>query len=239
MNPPVDNDSASKVQQRQLLRYDAAYFAQYVSNERRSIMYQDEASRIQALISGGKILDVGCGVGAFLSHFSPSDWDRHGVDVSDVAIQASRRAGIKVNDFERAYNFSPELFDVIVFRGSLQLLPKPFETILKCIDLLRPGGWLVFLATPNSNSPYYRRFGTLPFLTPHANFLIPSDVMLRNILTNDGLDVQDVRYPYFRTPYCRLVIDGAMFLLSFLGVRRKFAFWRSSMEVYAVKPGPE
>jgi SAM-dependent methyltransferase len=228
--------TAPSARERQAQRYDQKYFDAYRGDAKRLLMYRAERDRIERLQPSGRILDVGCGLGLFLSEFSPRKWERHGVDVSPHAVDEARRRGLHVNDPERAYDYPPSTFDVIVFRGSLQLLPTPFATIETCIRLLAPGGYLVLLATPNSNSPYYRRFKTLPFLTPSGNFLIPSDLMMRYALQNFGLDVVDVRYPYLDTPYARPLHDHLFYLLSFVGIRRKFAFWRSSMEIYARKP---
>jgi hypothetical protein len=123
-----------------------------------------------------------------------------------------------------------------VFRGSLQLIPTPFSVIETCIRLLAPGGYLIFLSTPNSNSLYYRRFKTLPFLTPHLNFLIPSDIMIKDALQNFGLEVVKIHYPYLEGPYARPLRDHFLYFLSFFGIRSKFPFWRSAMEIFARKP---
>lgn len=224
--------------EQQTRRYDEAYFSVYRHDPKRSAMYEAERARIERRQPSGRILDVGCGLGHFLAGFAAERWGRYGVDVSDVAIEAARSRGIHVRDFADAYEYPEEYFDVIVFRGTLQLIPTPFAVIETCIRLIAPGGYMVFLSTPNSNSPYYRRFRTLPFLTPHGNFLIPSDIMMRHALQNFGLVVEEIRYPYLETPYARPWRDHSLFVLSYFGVRRKFAFWRSSMEIYARKPGP-
>ena len=218
-------------------RYDESYFAVYRGDQVRALMYERERAAIELLLpSGGRILDVGCGLGLFLEGFSKERWDRYGVELADLAIQEARQKGIQVNDFVSAYVYPAQYFNVIVFRGTLQLLQTPFQVVKECIGLLAPGGFMVFLATPNSNSPYYRRFGTLPFLTPHGNFLIPSDRMMRSALQNFGLEVLTIRYPYLETPYARPFRDHLLYALSLFGVRRKFAFWRSMMEIYSRKP---
>jgi 2-polyprenyl-3-methyl-5-hydroxy-6-metoxy-1,4-benzoquinol methylase len=237
MNEAQDSESAltsvGEVQQR---RYDESYFSVYRGDAKRQEMYRSERDRIEVLMPSGRILDVGCGLGGFLQEFDSEKWDRYGTDVADLAIKEARMRGIKVKEFAEAYAYPEEFFNVIVFRGSLQLIPTPFSVIQTCIRLLAPGGYLIFLSTPNSNSPYYRRFKTLPFLTPHANFLIPSDIMMKNALQNFGLEVVDIRYPYIGGPYARPVRDHLLYFLSFFGVKRKFPFWRSAMEIYGRKP---
>jgi len=224
------------VHQRQKKRYDEDYFLLYKDDPKRAIMYKSELIKIESFKSGGKILDIGCGIGNFLSQFDERKWERFGVDVSELAIKAARSRGIKVNDFDKAYDYSPGYFDVIVFRGSIQLIPEPFAVINKSIELLKSGGIMVFLSTPNSNSPYYRRFKTLPFLTHHANFLIPSDLMMRDLLQNYGLKILEIRFPYWGGPYAKPLRDYLYYFISFIGVRKKFPFKKSSMEIYAQKP---
>jgi SAM-dependent methyltransferase len=217
-------------------RFDSKYFAPYVDDPKREGMYEMELARIEQFKRGGRILDVGCGLGKFLARFDSQRWDRYGVDVSELAVQSARTLGIKVNDIEHAYDYPEEYFDVIVLRGSLQLIPNPFEILQQCIRLLAPSGYLILLATPNSNSPYYSRFKTLPILSPHLNFLIPSDLMMKNALENMGLKICRVHYPYIDGPYASPIKDHLFFVLSFFGIVRRFAFWRSVMEIYAQKP---
>lgn len=217
-------------------QFNADYFLSYRNDPKRAQMYRAEHAKIEQLKSEGRILDVGCGIGMFLSEFNSKKWEKYGTDISEVAIAEARSKGIQVKDFASAYDYPDNFFDVIVFRGSLQLIPTPFSTIQTCIRLLANGGVLAFLATPNSNSPYYRKFKTLPFLTPHLNFLIPSDIMMSNALKNFGLEILDIRYPYVSGPYAKPWRDHLLYFLSFFGIKGKFPFWRSSMEIYARKP---
>ena len=216
--------------------FDKSYFNVYGNDPQRLQMYGVERNRIETLKSFGRILDIGCGIGAFLDEFSNFKWAKYGVEVSEYAIEVSRAKGIHVNDVDRSYDYPEAFFDAIVFRGSLQHLPCPFKVLQDCIRLMAPGALIVFLATPNTNSPYFWRFGTLPCLTPDVNVLQPSDIMMRHALQNLGLEIVDIRYPYLDTPYAKPVQDHIYYLLSFLGLKKKFAFWRSSMEIYARKP---
>ena len=103
----------------------------------------------------------------------------------------------------------------------------------------KPGGYIAFLATPNTNSPFYRLKKTLPFIDAPRNFYIPDDVGLAQTLTNFGFVVRETRYPYLGTPYAHPLRDHWRFLRNILSPRSTViphAFWRSSMEMIAQKP---
>lgn len=225
-----------RVEEKQTQQFNENYFAACREDPKRLQMYGSEKARIEARVSSGRILDVGCGIGKFLNQFDPNKWNRYGIDISPIAIDESRLRGIQVKDYENAFDYPNDFFDVIVFRGSIQMMPDPFSAIRKSMQLLRRGGYLVFLATPNSNCPYYRRFKTLPFLDEDMDFLVPSDVMFKNMLKNLGAPVEAIHYPYWSGPYAQPLRDHIKYALSFLGYKSRFAFWKSMMEVYAQKP---
>lgn len=217
--------------------YGERYFHARQGDLKREAWYLVERDRIERRRpGGGTILDVGCGVGRFLELFDNARWFKHGVDVSEIAAAEARRRGIMVKDYDHGYDYPEGTFDVIVFRGTIQHLDTPFYTIKRCVALLKSGGLMAFLSTPNANSLCYRLFGTLPFLDPRMNFYIPSDTTLPNALVNFGLRILEVRHPYLETPYARPLIDHAKFLLRCVGAPVKFAFWGNMMEVYAEKP---
>jgi len=192
-------------------------------------MYCQERDRIYRYARGGRILDIGCGLGAFLDCLD-SRWDKRGVEPAKFAAGVARDRGIEIIDPE---DIAEECgyWDVIVFRGTIQHVPRPFEYLEKARGWLSDDGLLVLLATPNTNSPYYRRFKTLPALDPPRNYLLPSDLMLMNAMTNIGYTVREVVYPYLETPYAHPVKDHLRWLIG----KQPFAFWRSMMEIYATK----
>ncbi len=217
--------------------YGGQYFQVYVEDKKRDKCYRAEYEKISSMRPhGGSIFDVGCGIGLFLEKFDGATWQRYGVDISDFAVEQSRSRGISIKDYESGYDYPDQFFDVIVFRGTIQHLDTPFSVMKKCTRLLKKGGLMAFLSTPNANSICYKLFGTLPFLAPELNFFIPSNTTLKTALMNFGLEVVEVRYPYLETPYARPGRDHIYFLLRCLGIRVKFPFWRNIMEVYAVKP---
>lgn len=201
---------------------------------RRNSMYLQELARLGKhfnLEKGGRVLDIGCGRGNFLSLFG-AKWQKYGIEISDFGRQECKKRNIIV-DFELKDNF----FDLIIFRGTIQHIPDPIYRIGECYYWLKKGGGVVFLVTPNINSLYYKLFNTLPLLVPPQNFFLPSDITLKQILSNFGFNVLGVEYPYFGTPYASPLKDGLNFLLKLLGFRKNIQvpFYKNIMEVYARK----
>lgn len=195
-------------------------------------MYEQEHGRILGItrLKKGKILDVGCGLGDFLELF-PKSWKKYGVEVSEYARKISSQKGINFKIPDKK-NF----FDLIVYRGTIQHLDTPLSDIKLRIPTLKPDGWMIFLATPNAGSLYYRIWQDLPMIDEKYNFVIFSDKQLINILRQFGLKTKFVHYPYRGTPYANPILDHCKFVLKLLGFKTKFAFWKNIMEVYCQRP---
>ena len=217
--------------------YSQAYFTAngYGVDHKRARMQTQEAGRIKRKISwNGYVLDVGCGVGDFLSnHFHT--WRKYGVEISDYAADQARLRGVTVKPYEAAYDYEPETFDLVIFRGTIQHLDRPFEVLQTVTRLLRYDGLLAFLATPDAGGLVYRLWQDLPALDDRRNYWIPSAKTLSNTLVNLGYRDIEVIHPYRDTPYADPLRNGRDFLLRCLGVKRKFAFPGNAMEIFAWK----
>jgi SAM-dependent methyltransferase len=216
--------------------YGPEYFGKRF-DYRRPKMQAQERARLLKHVSSGRILDVGCGDGAFLYGLDDR-WEKWGVDVSPFVVPIAGAKGIRMVPFSPTWpeEFTDDSFDVVVFRGTIQHIDDPFYILRECVRILRPEGLMVFLATPNTGAICYRLFGELPALDPERNWLVVSDGQLINILTRLGMRIEDVVYPYLETPYAQPVRDHIAFALRLLGRRRAFPFWGNMMEVYARKP---
>lgn len=219
-------------------KYQEGYFSErhYGEDPRRQTMRRQEIARLERHVSGGRVYDLGCGIGGLLAELDPARWERHGMDLSPFAVAEARRTGAIVPDYERAFDYPDGHFDAIVLRGTLQHLYDPFHDLRECVRMLAPGGTLAFLAAPNTRSPLYFLAGTLPALDPERNWFLPSDTMLAGIVRNLGLTVTELRYPYLGGPYARPLRDHLRFIAALFGWRGPFPFWRSMMELYARKP---
>lgn len=214
-------------------KYGSEYFRErHTGNDiKREQSYQLEFAKITKYVSGGKVLDVGCGMGNFLDLFDGKLWDKYGIEISDYARELAERKNIKFID----YNYDSGTFDLIIFRGVVQHLDEPLHAIKQCLRMLKPGGYMAFLATPNTNAIHYRLFKELPMLDPSCNFMLPSDKMMVQTLRNFNMEVVELNYPYLESPYSNPVQDHAKFLLRLLGIKKKFPFWKNMMEIFARK----
>jgi SAM-dependent methyltransferase len=103
-------------------------------------------------LSGGLILDVGCGAGFFLRALDARTWDRFGVETSAAA---SRRAeavigtGHVVTGTLTGSSWEDPLFDVVTFWSALEHTNEPRKNLQKARRLLNTGGTLI-VQMPNA-----------------------------------------------------------------------------------------
>ncbi len=217
------------------LLYGERYFETRLSNDpKRLAQFRAEGEVIRRYVRSGCAMDIGCSTGEF---YEAIDWqgERYGMEISEYARNIAIGNGVR---FDRDIFSESDFFDLVILRGTIQHLDEPFLFIKHAHRALRRGGHIVFLATPNTNSPFYRLKKTLPFIDPARNFYVPDDVGLAQTLTNFGFDVRETRYPYLRTPYARPLHDHWRFLRNLVAPRSTViphAFWRSSMEMIARK----
>jgi SAM-dependent methyltransferase len=213
--------------------YDDSYFEERNCQDKKRLKsFKQEKIFIKKYITQGKICDIGCSTGEFLSYIN-WDGDKYGMEVNENAIKIAKENGIS---FEKNILNEENYFDVIIFRGTIQHVPNPFYYIEKAYESLREGGLIVFLATPNMNSLYYKCFNTLPMLDDPRNFYIPSDKTLSNSLVNFGFDILEIDKPYLNSPYSSITSDHFKFIKKFIfRTNDKFAFWNNSMNLIARK----
>lgn len=217
--------------------YDRSYFEKrrYDIDPQREVMYVQELRRLTSKFELAdkslNILDVGCGLGGWFAHAHYVGWKKYGIEPSIYAANLAREKGINVLDWSE---IDDGTMDVVIFRGSLQHIDEPFRALKEATRVLIRDGLLIFLATPNTGSLAYKLFGTLPALDPPRNWLLVSDVQLRQILSNLGYSRIEFYYPYWETPYARPVRDFLKFFMKLCGLRvGKFPMPKNMMEAYA------
>ncbi len=142
-----------------------------------------------------RLLDFGCGGGAYLKRMHDRGWEVLGLDRSEVAARRVRsELGLSVLAGTLPHpDLRPESFELITMWQSLEHVHRPLEVLREAYRLLRPGGRLI-AAVPNIRSAPFRWFGAAWFaldLPRHLTHFSP--VTLPEMLRRAGFAVEGVR----------------------------------------------
>jgi SAM-dependent methyltransferase len=122
----------------------------------------------------GRLLDIGCGDGGFLSKMKHLGWDVVGVEPDPSAARVAReRYGLTVlNCRSEDVEFDENSFDVITLNHVIEHLVDPLKVLRRCRRFLRRGGRFV-LTTPNVESlgQYIFKRNWFPWDPPRHIFL--------------------------------------------------------------------
>ncbi len=163
-------------------------------------IYDHWLEALERIRTPGRILDVGCGTGLFLSVARRRGWTPAGVDASVEATQFARdRFGLDVETGEFAAAFaSGRQFEAVTMWDVIEHSRDPVDLLRGARSCLAPGG-LLGLATPNQRSmldvvagAMYRASGgrvTAPlekfYIDQHFLYFTPET--LRDALSRAGL----------------------------------------------------
>jgi 2-polyprenyl-6-hydroxyphenyl methylase/3-demethylubiquinone-9 3-methyltransferase len=159
-----------------------------------------------ALLSGKRIVDIGCGGGILAEAMAQRGGRVTGIDLAAKPLQVAQlhalESGIAVDYREMAAEAlaaqAPAAFDVVTCMELLEHVPEPASTVQACGRLARPSGW-VFFSTINRNpkafalaivgAEYLLRL--LPRGThEYARFIRPSE--LAAMTRQAGLDLVEI-----------------------------------------------
>ena len=101
----------------------------------------------------GRLLDIGCGSGAFLAKMRELGWDVAGVEFDRQAIKVTQEH-FGLNIYEgtlEEIGFFDNEFDALTINHVIEHFSNPITTLKECYRILKPGGKLVVI-TPNIES---------------------------------------------------------------------------------------
>ena len=207
VNPHLNDEGLTKVYQDYFLhRLDEKELF-----EKRKIMYKIDHDWVTKFINHGKMLDVGCSGGQFLSVFDSKKWERQGVEIDKDAAEFAKSE----YDIPVSIGYFPEIsfeekFDLVVIRGVIEHFSDPISVLKKCAEVLKPNGFLFITATPVGNSfafDVYREKWHL--FTPLAHIHFFTVDLLSRVLKTFGMSLIDQHYQYEETPYANPEKDFA------------------------------
>lgn len=213
----------------------------------REKMYKIDKDYLEKFVSSGRLLDIGCNGGFFLSKLN-NKFKKFGIDIDIKAVEHAKNnfafgKNIKCcklgkDDFPEGY------FDVVTMRGVIEHFSDPLNVIKNVARLLKNNGYFYIAATPNVDCfcAYLYREKWRMFL-PIQHLYYFSIKTLTKLVRKVNLRVISVDYPYLETPYAdskndyekvlkdhHLIINGKRNL-----VNNSPAFWGSMMTVVMQK----
>jgi len=179
----------------------------YKSEERdlKKHCNKDEIKFINKLYPlGGKIGDVGAGLGHLISWFDDR-WEKWAIEPSGYCCDFIKST---YPFFNIAHGKLSELdeynFDVLYSHHVIEHTLNPVSEIQEMYKRLKRGGWL-FVVTPNVESWICSRFKeNFRLLQDSTHISMFGEVTLRRLLEDQGFYVNRIAKPFFRTKHFSL-----------------------------------
>lgn len=144
----------------------------------------------------GKLLDIGCATGGFLSFAQSAGFSVSGTDVSDFAVKKAKKKfpnKIRKGAFSKL-NYPAKSFDVVSMFDVIEHLENPKIALGKIHQTLKSDGLLVF-TTGNSSSLTARLLGKRWFFfVPPQHIWVFNRNNLGQLLSNTGFDMVKFNY---------------------------------------------
>jgi 2-polyprenyl-3-methyl-5-hydroxy-6-metoxy-1,4-benzoquinol methylase len=136
-----------------------------------------------------KLLDVGCGDGAFLAAASEAGWDAFGIDFDPTAVEGACARGLNavVGGLDTIED-QCESYEAVTLSHVIEHLYDPGGAILSAYRLLKPGGRL-YIDTPNIDAIGCRIYGRhWRGLEPPRHLVIFNRMGLASLLNRCGFE---------------------------------------------------
>ncbi len=188
-------------------------------NKSKIEIFKAWLKEIEKHIKPGKILDVGCATGEFLSIAKKQGWDCYGIDVSKYAVEQARkkfkvnaRAGELIGAYEK------DFFDVVFMSFIIEHTDNPAEIVKEASKILKKHG-IIFISTINEESLlnnvadliYKLSFGLIKkpveLLHPHQHLTHFSEKDLRKVLVKNGCQKPPITDGWHENATPRVVFD--------------------------------
>jgi SAM-dependent methyltransferase len=135
--------------------FDSGHHADVLRRSQHRLEYLERFS------SPGKILDIGCGPGIFLSGALSRGWVPFGFDVSDFAVAYARDSlrlqEVKKMDVEDI-EYADGSFDAVTMFHVIEHVLDPTKLVQACHKIIKPGG-IIAVETPDISTRRARRAG--------------------------------------------------------------------------------
>ncbi len=149
------------------------------------------------LITDGKILDVGCGVGDTLMLLKEFGWETFGMDIDEAAVGVAKKRGVdhvRVGFYQDISSYPDNYFDAVRLYHVIEHLDDPMRCLRLIKKKLKKGGQLI-IGTPNVESFLAHIFGTYWYnLDAPRHLVLFSPLTLQQAVVRSGFSVSHVEF---------------------------------------------
>lgn len=154
----------------------------------------------------GRILDIGAGIGAFLSVMKEKGWEIKGIEPDEVARKNAKDLfGLKLEQPTELDKLQPGTYDAITLWHVLEHVHRLHDYVEQLKNLLAPGG-KIFIAVPNYTSvdaTAYRNFWAAYDVPRHLYHFSPQAI--ERLIGQHGLRLADKKPMWFDSFYISLL----------------------------------
>lgn len=198
-------------------------------------------------LSGGRVLDVGSGTGAFVHELRKAGWQADGLEPDPIARQVAQTDfAVTLLDIDRLFQLPVGSFDAITLWHVLEHVHDLNGYMNQLHRLLKPGGRLL-IALPNHTSfdaDYFGKWWAAYDVPRHLYHFSPDS--MRHLATKHGFTCRSIRPLWYDAFYIALLSHqhktGSSRWLSsaWVGIRSNVRAWmnseRGSSLLYELKP---
>lgn len=171
----------------------------------KSIALKNKLQLINFESTKGKILDIGAGVGDFLSVCKNDGWQTVGIEPSEKAKTIAKSKGVSF--VEHLSELEDHSFDIITMWHVLEHVPDLENQIKELKRLIKPNGTII-IAVPNFNSfdaNYYGKYWAAFDVPIHLWHF--SKTAIKKLFSNENLELVKVLPMKFDSFYVSLLSE--------------------------------
>jgi 2-polyprenyl-3-methyl-5-hydroxy-6-metoxy-1,4-benzoquinol methylase len=166
-------------------------------------LLQTETEKVQ-----GKILDIGCGTGAFLHTMKQAGWQITGLEPDDAARKkATELYNITPLASHEIFSMPHNTYDAITMWHVLEHVHQLHEYIAQLKNMLTANG-RIFIAVPNFTSydaRYYAAYWAAYDVPRHLYHFSPAS--MKNLVEQNGLTIKKIKPMWFDSFYVSMLSE--------------------------------
>jgi 2-polyprenyl-3-methyl-5-hydroxy-6-metoxy-1,4-benzoquinol methylase len=169
----------------------------------KKILVQTETGKQQ-----GKILDIGCGTGAFLNTMKLAGWESTGLEPDEIARKkAAELYNINPKPSHEIFDLQNNAYDAITMWHVLEHVHQLHEYIAQLKNMLSADG-RIFIAVPNYTSydaQYYGEHWAAYDVPRHLYHFSPTS--MKNLVEQHGLSIKKIKTMWFDSFYVSMLSE--------------------------------